>query len=168
MANVVKSLLAEYYRLLKVLLTGLMAAMIVAVSLQIVARFTGVIPRYIWTEEAARFCFVWIVMIGSAIAVRDETHFDVDLLPRPRTNRGKGVGKLIVHLAMMLMAMLFVRYGYQFAQFGFLQSSEMSSINMLSIYIAFPIAGATWGLFLAEHLVRDLHLISGEQTGSQP
>lgn len=64
-----------YDRLLKVLLTGLMALLLVPVTLQILSRYTGLIPRYIWTEELARFCFIWIVLVGATIAVREGTHF---------------------------------------------------------------------------------------------
>ena len=54
----VKKALDLYYRLLQVLLTVLMTALLVPVTLQILSRYTGLIPRYIWTEEIARFCFV--------------------------------------------------------------------------------------------------------------
>jgi TRAP-type C4-dicarboxylate transport system permease small subunit len=161
-AKVNMFLLELYYRLLKFLLTLLMSLMVVPVSLQILSRYTGIVPRYIWTEEVARFCFVWIVMIGSMIAVRDETHFNVDLLPHPETQRQKGISNLIVHMAMMVMAVVFAWYGYDFAKFGFIQQSEMSGINMLSIYISFPLAGVTWGLFLMERMVDDLQLIVGK------
>jgi TRAP-type C4-dicarboxylate transport system permease small subunit len=161
-AELITSLLALYYRLLKILLTALMALMIVPVSLQILSRYTGIVPRYIWTEEIARFCFVWIVMIGSMIAVRDGTHFKVDLLPPPKTPRQKGVFDLIVHISMILMALVFAWYGYDFAAFGSIQESEMSGINMLSIYISFPLAGLTWALFLVERIVADMRLILGK------
>ncbi len=157
--NATKSSLEFYYRLLKFLLTLLMALMIVPVSLQILSRYAGIFPRYIWTEEVARFCFVWIIMIGSMIAVRDETHFKVDLLPKPDTERQKGVSNLVVHIAMMLLALVFAWHGYAFAKFGFIQESEMSGINMLSIYISFPLAGVTWALFLLERIVADVQLI---------
>jgi TRAP-type C4-dicarboxylate transport system permease small subunit len=152
--------LAGYYRLLKVLLGVLMGLLIIPVTLQILSRYTGVIPRYIWTEEAARFCFVWIIMIGSMIAVRDRAHFDVDVLPHPKTPRQQGIAGLVVHGAMMVMAVVFVRYGYDFAKFGSIQSSEMSGLNMLSIYIAFPLAGATWILFLLENIIADFRLLA--------
>ena len=163
-----KVLLNRYYQLLKILLTLLMGLIIVPVTLQILSRYLGIIPRYIWTEEVARFCFVWIIMIGSAIAVRDGTHFDVDLLPHLKTKRRQGISNLIVHLGMTLMASVFVCYGYQFAKFGFIQTSEMSGINMLSIYISFPLAGVTWILFLAEKIMEDLKLISHTEAGGQP
>ena len=82
-------LLRGYFRLLRILLTVLMGAMIVPVTLQIVSRYTGLIPRYIWTEEAARFCFIWIIMLGAMVAVREGTHFEVDVLPTPASPRGE-------------------------------------------------------------------------------
>lgn len=166
-AKIFRSVLDSYYRVLKLLLTLLMLLMIVPVSLQILSRYLGIFPRYIWTEEAARFCFVWTVMVGSMIAVRDDTHFRVDLLPQPKTDREKGVSNLVVHVAMMLMAVVFVLYGYDFAEFGYVQNSEMSGINMLTIYISFPLAGVSWTLFLLERIVADVKLIVVNDRESQ-
>ena len=135
--------------------------MIVPVLMQILSRYSEIIPHYIWTEEAARFCFVWIVMIGSMIAVRDDSHFKVDFLSPPRSDRQQGIGQLIVHVAMLLLAIVFAWYGCAFASFGLMQNSEMSGINMLSIYIAFPLAGVTWAVFLLERIVGDVKLITG-------
>ena len=162
-ANITKSALDVYFRLLKTVLTSLMLLMIVPVLLQILSRYSGFFPRYIWTEEVARFCFIWIVMIGSMIAVRDGSHFRVELLPQPETNRQKGIADLVVHISMMLMAIVFIWYGYDFAKFGFMQNSEMSGINMLSIYVSFPLAGATWVVFLLERIVADVRKISGDR-----
>jgi len=161
-ATITRLTLDCYYRALKVCLTFLMLLMIVPVLLQILSRYSGIFPRYIWTEEAARFCFVWIIMIGSMIAVRDETHFKVDLLPQPETLRQEGSDSLVVHIAMLLMSLVFVLYGCFYGQFGFMQKSEMSGINMLSIYISFPLAGLTWAVFLIERMVNDVKLILGK------
>ena len=155
--------LDAYFRLLQILLASLMLLMVVPVLLQILSRYLGVIPRYIWTEEVARFCFVWIVMIGSMIAVREESHFKVDLLPQPDTDRQAGISSLVVHLAMMLVAVVFALYGYEFAQFGYRQTSEMSGINMVSIYVSFPLAGITWAVFLLERMVADVRMITGRR-----
>ena len=152
--------LDSYLAFLKVTLTLLMGLMIIPVLLQIISRHTGVIPRYIWTEEIARFCFVWIVMIGSMVAVKEGSHFDVALLPAPKTSRGLGLSQLVRHLAMLALAFVFAWYGIDFAKSGFAQHSEMSGLNMLSIYISFPLAGLSWILFLAEKLVRDFRLIT--------
>jgi TRAP-type transport system small permease protein len=154
-----------YYQLLRVAITVLITVMLVVVSMQVFSRFTGFIPRYLWTEEASRFCFVWVIMIGSVIAVRERTHFNVDLFPRPKSKCVEGIHGLLTHLAMLVMAFIFVRYGYEFARFGIMQSSEISQVNMLSIYIAFPVAGISWILFLVQHLLHDVSLITSEEQG---
>ena len=162
-----KVFIESYCKCLRVILTVLMGLMIIPVSLQILSRYTGVIPRFIWTEEVARFCFVWIIMIGSMVAVRDGAHFDVDLLPHPKTPRQKGIAGLIVHVGMMLMALAFAYYGCLFAKSGYIQHSEMAGINMLSIYIAFPLAGVSWMLFLIEKMMVDFTQISGTAEGEK-
>jgi TRAP-type C4-dicarboxylate transport system permease small subunit len=158
---VIRSILDGYYRLLQVALTVLMTALIVPVALQILSRYTGVIPRYIWTEEIARFCFIWIVMIGAMIAVRDGTHFDVDVLPKGTAKVEAGL-RIFVHVAMLLAALIFVTYGYQFAKFGSIQHSEIAGLPMLAIYIAWPLAGVTWIAFLGEKFREDLRIFRGE------
>ena len=49
--------------------------LVIPVSLQIFSRYTSFIPSYIWTEEMARFCLVYAVMLGAMLAVREGTHF---------------------------------------------------------------------------------------------
>lgn len=149
-------------RVLQGLLTLLFAVLIVPVTLQILARYTDLIPRYIWTEEIARFCFVWIIMIGAMIAVREEAHFSVDVLPEPRTPAGRGVANLLVHLAMLSLALCFIWYGKEFADQGLMQTSEIAELPMIAIYIAWPLSGLVWTLFLAEKLRADLKLIRGQ------
>ncbi len=154
----ISSFIDALYRTLQVLLTALMGLLIVPVVLQIFSRFTDVIPRYIWTEEAARFCFIWIIMLGSMIAVRDDTHFDLEVLPTPKTARGRALARLIRHGAMLLVALTFVWFGYSFALFGYEQESELSGLNMLAIHVAWPLAGAVYVIFLGEKIVQDLRL----------
>lgn len=151
-----RSLNAWIYRGIRRLLTVLIAVMIVPVTMQIASRFIEVVPRYIWTEEVARFCLIWLIMLGSTIAVRDGTHFDVDVLPSPRTARGRALAAAFVHVSILLVAAIFVWFGVTFAEFGYIQNSEMTGINMLSIYVAWPLAGIVWCLFLVEQLTDDL------------
>ncbi len=157
-----RGVLGAINRVLQVLITLLFAVLIVPVTLQILARYTDLIPRYIWTEEIARFCFIWIIMIGAMIAVREESHFSVDILPEPATDKGRGFARLVVHLAMLALAFCFIWYGREFADQGLMQTSEIADLPMIAIYIAWPLAGVIWTLFLAEKLNADIRLIRGQ------
>ncbi len=160
---VLSAALNSYFRLLQVVLTVLMGLMIVPVTLQIVSRYTGWIPRYIWTEEAARFCFIWIIMIGATIAVREGTHFEVDVLPTPKSARVEAVMRLIVCFFMLVFAAVFVGYGYQYATFGYNQTSELTGINLLFIHGAYLLAGLTWVAFLGERILHVVAVLRGDE-----
>ena len=140
-----------------------MGLMIVPVTLQIVSRYTGLIPRYIWTEEAARFCFIWIIMIGAMIAVREGTHFEVDVLPTPKSPRGEAVSRLIVSLFMLVFALVFVAYGYGYAAFGYEQTSELTGINLVFIHGAYLVAGLSWVAFLGERILTAIAVLRGDE-----
>lgn len=151
-------ILDAYFSLLKFILTLLMAVLIVPVSMQIASRYLGIIPRYIWTEELARFCFIWIIMIGAMIAMRENEHFTVNLLPTPASNAGKAISGIFADLMSFVLALTFVIWGWPLVKFGLLQTSEMAELPMVFIYVAWPLTGLTWILFLVERTLSNIRL----------
>ena len=140
------------YRGFQLLAWVLMGLLIVPVTLQILSRYTGLIPRWIWTEEAARFCFIWIIMVGATVAVRDGTHFEVDVLPTPKNPKMEAVMRLWVNGFMLIFTWIFVVYGWQYAAFGWIQTSELTGINMIFIHGVYFAVGIIWTLFIAERV----------------
>lgn len=140
-----------YYKILQALLTLMLALLLVPVTMQIVARYSDLFPRYIWTEEVSRFAFVWIILLGSIIAIRDKAHFIVDVLPTvsPRQER---VLAIITLVAMLIAGVIFTWGGWKFAVFGSIQQSELAGLPMLAIYIAWPVLGVSWVIFTLEQI----------------
>jgi len=154
----VKRFLDLCHRGLTWLMVGTVAVLIVPVSLQIFARFTQLIPAYIWTEELARFLFIWMVMLGAMIGVREGTHFEVDVWPQlgPRAN---ALLRIASHLFVLIFALVFVWWGIEFTRFGWDQLSEIAELPMWTIFIAWPLAGVTWVLFIGESFVANLRIL---------
>ena len=154
-----RNFIAAYGRLLDVLLVATVAVLIVPVSLQIFSRFTALIPSYIWTEEMARFFFIWMIMIGSMVGIRDGAHFDVDLWPelRPRAN---ALLCIVGNVFILVFALVFIWYGIRFVQFGWSQNSELAELPMPFIFAAWPLAGLTWVLFLGERFIADMRILA--------
>lgn len=141
----------KYFEFLQLALTLMLMLLTIPVLLQVLSRFVPFIPRYIWTEEVARFAFIWVIMLGAIVAVRENTHFKVDLLPNLGPVWERRI-QLLLLVLMLIIAIVFLVGGWQFAQFGATQFSEISGLPMLAIYIAWPIAGGSWILFLVEQL----------------
>ncbi|SFR43705.1 TRAP-type C4-dicarboxylate transport system, small permease component [Yoonia tamlensis] len=137
---------------LKVLLGALIALLAVPVGMQVIARYTGIIPVYLWTEELATFLFVWAVMIGAMIAVWEKTHFDVRVIPDAKHPLMVLLQDGFVLVMILGFAGVFAWYGIEYAKFGYIQNSVMMRANMMITYISVPIAGVVWILFAGYRL----------------
>ncbi len=155
-----RRLLAGYYKILCIALAVMLATLIVPVTIQIVSRFTNLIPHYIWTEEMARFLFVWTIMIGSIVAVRESAHFDVDLWPR-MTPRRNAMLRIFSRLCILIVAGVFFWMGIEFTQQALFRTSELADLPLWIIHLAWPIAGASWALFLGEMIHDDIAFLNG-------
>src|ERR1051326_8236556 len=98
-----KKFIDLYHRLLTWLMVATVAILIVPVTLQIVSRFTGLIPSYIWTEELSRFLFIWMVMLGAMIGIREGTHFEVDVWPELGA-RANAALRIVSHACVLVFA----------------------------------------------------------------
>lgn len=149
-----------YAQLLTVLLALSVAILVVPVSLQMVSRYTDLIPAYIWTEEMARFLFIWMIMIGAMIGVRESAHFEVDVWPTlPR--RGEAVVRILARLGILAMALVFVVGGIEFTRFAWYRTSELAELPLWLIHVAWPVAGVTWIVFVGEQLVDEAAIALG-------
>jgi TRAP-type C4-dicarboxylate transport system permease small subunit len=151
---------AAYAALLSWLLVGTVAILVIPVSLQIFSRYTTLIPSYIWTEEMARFLFIWTIMIGAMIGVRESTHFEVDVWPR-LSLRSEALARLIGRLGVLAAALVFVWAGIEFTRFAWNRISELAELPLWLIHIAWPVTGLTWIVFLGEQIVDDLKTLAG-------
>jgi len=132
---------------------GLMLVLVVDV-------FLGVWSRYVlqatfqWYDEVARLCFVWMVFLGAASAVRRGAHFRLHLLidrfgPRLRRATDLVVGLLVVAFGGVLVA-----GGLAMWPVARRQVSDSLELSMVCFYAALPIGGALMILFSVPQLWR--------------
>ena len=146
-----RKITAWYSRLLSWLLVFSVAVLIVPVSLQIFSRYTQLIPSYIWTEEMARFLFVWMVMIGASVGVREGSHFDVDIWPTLGA-KANALLQIVSGVFMLTLAAVFLWAGGEFTRFAWNRVSELADLPLWMIHIAWPVAGLSWLVFQGERM----------------
>ena len=137
---------------LRVALGVMMGALAIPVAMQVISRYTGLIPTFLWTEELATFLFVWIVMIGSIVAVWDGTHFDVRITRDSMSPLMRLLQNGVVHLSIMIFGAFFLFYGFEYTEFGSKQRSVMMRANLAITHISVPIAGGAWLLLSSYRL----------------
>ena len=150
----------RYGQLLSWLLAASVAILVFPVSLQIFSRYTELIPSYIWTEEMARFFFIWSIMLGAMVGIREGTHFVVDLWP-PMNARAQAALRIVASLFVLVFAFVFLWWGIDFTRFAFNRISELAELPLWYIHLPWPLAGATWILFLGGQLWDDFQILTG-------
>jgi len=156
-----------YSRLLSWLLAASVAILIFPVSLQIFSRYTALIPSYIWTEEMARFFFIWSIMLGAMVGIREGTHFVVDLWPK-LPPRPQAALRLVAAVFVLIFACVFLWWGIDFTRFALNRISELAELPLWYIHLPWPLAGVTWLLFLGEQMWDDLRVLAGRTPGEPP
>jgi TRAP-type transport system small permease protein len=151
---------AGYAKLLEILLAACVGILIVPVTLQVISRYTPFIPSYIWTEEMARFLFIWTIMIGAMVGVREALHFEVDVWPE-LSRRAEAAVRILARLGILALALVFVWAGSEFTRFAWNRTSELADLPLWLIHIAWPVAGVTWIVFAGEQIIDEARILFG-------
>jgi TRAP-type C4-dicarboxylate transport system permease small subunit len=122
--------------------------------------FLGVWSRYVmqatfqWYDEVARLCFVWMVFLGAASAVRRGAHFRLHLLIDRLGPRLRRATDLVVGLLVVVFGGVLVAGGVAMWPVARRQVTDSLELSMLWFYAALPVGGALMILFSLPQLWR--------------
>ncbi len=129
--------------------------MILTVILQVVARYALPWSPH-WTEELARFCFIYMVSLGAGLAVKDRAYVNVttvlNLLP---VKIRFYMDNIILCSVMLLMLFMFI-YSISLIEIVTLQQSAALQINMVFIYFSMTCMGFLVMLYAAFEIFLNL------------
>lgn len=152
----------------KYLTAILFAVMCVVLLLQIVFRIAK--SPLSWSEEIARYLFVWIIYLASSRAMATEKHLTVDILPLLL----KGRAKVILHIVSTLLTLAFfvgMLYAGSLVLPNLLvkkQFSPANHINMFFVYLAPTVGAVLMTIRTLQILVQDgKKLASGDHTDGE-
>ena len=119
-------------------LGALVVAMTVTTFLQVVCRYALNSPL-VWSEELARYLFVWISLVGAGAAVRTGGHYGLDLLflKLPAPLRAKVAGGISAVVAVFAATLLVV--GVQETATASVQMASSLPVRMHWAYAAIPV-----------------------------
>jgi TRAP-type transport system small permease protein len=130
-------------------------AISVIFAFMVYAVFTQVVTRYVldepspWTEESARYGFVWLSMLGAALGVRRQSHFGFDVavraLPVPLANVAGKIASAIIFSMVALLAW----QGWKLMQLESFSTGPATNVPMIWIYAAIP----TGSVLIMAHII---------------
>jgi TRAP-type C4-dicarboxylate transport system permease small subunit len=116
----------------------LMGVMAILVILQVLNRSVLHLPIH-WSEELSRYLMIYVVFLGSSIAMRHNKLISIEILPQvlPAMQR-KFLLLLVMILSFAFCVLMFV-YGIQMLERVQAQSSAIMQISMAIPYASIPI-----------------------------
>ena len=127
-----------YASMIKKLIILFMYILLFSLTLQVSGRYINFIPRYLWTLEAVNFSLIWLIFLGSSIGIRGRKHFFVNIFGKISSGLEKWID-VAYFFVLGSVTLVFIFYGYRyFINWGLVQHSDITGMNLGWIYIAIP------------------------------
>ena len=141
-----------------------MWVLVVVVFIQVVLRY---LFRYSlpWSEETARFLFLWIVWIGAAYAVKMRAHLKIDFVVNMLPQRAQKYMELFATLIWFAFCLFFTYKGVELTRILFVrgQITPVMKLPMAYVYAAVPTGAILMLLRLVEDLARQIRDLREER-----
>lgn len=107
-----------------------------------------------WSEEAAKYIFIWLGLFGSSLVFGERGHIAVDFLVRkmaPAVQRGVA---LFVQISIIVFVVLvLIKGGYDVSKLAWNQNLTGLPLNVGWLYTALPISGVLTVFYSVFHVV---------------
>jgi TRAP-type C4-dicarboxylate transport system permease small subunit len=136
--------------------------MFICILLQIFTRTFFQVP-FPWTDELARFTFLWFCFTGSVTTLRNKLHLGIDYIENKMPVKGKFVNRVFVYSLIVVFGLFVGVLGYQLLEIVGLQLSPIMRIPMVWVYFSLPLTGFLYVIMGAYQLF--CHLTGKEDKG---
>lgn len=157
--------MSAFKRLDKVLewaVIGCFILMILTVCLQVFARYA--LPwSPPWTEELARFAFIYMVSLGAGLAIKDRSYVNVDILLQSLGERKRVILDSFILMLISLLMGLMLWYAIPLVQIVKLQQSASLKLNMAFVYFSMCCMAALVLFYALRELQKNIHLLRGSR-----
>ncbi len=147
-------------KLTRWLVTGVKYTTFVLLAALVVIIFVQVVFRYLldsslsWSEELARFLFIWIIMLGASTGIKERYHVAITAFISWLPSVPRRAIWFFVELVCLGVAIFMLLYGMDMAGNVTSQLSPAMRVSMFWVYLAVPVSGGLMLIYLVESLLK--------------
>ena len=104
-------------------------------------------PNFFWVEEVGETSLAWLTMIGAALAVKERSHFALNLLTHRFSPRARAVLHVAHHLLIAGFGGLVAWLGYKLVLVNMSLTSPALEISLGWIYASATVGGILMALY---------------------
>ena len=123
----------------RILVEIFLSILVICVLIQVVNRNTIKISL-VWTEEIAILSFVWLAFLGASLALRNESHFSVQIFSDYLFSNKKKLLKVFVDLCIFFCISIIFVQGIKFALMGLERTTFSGMIKIFWLYLSIPVS----------------------------
>jgi len=103
--------------------------------------FYQVIMRYVfnnssfWSEEAARYIFMWQIWMGASIGFKDDKHIKIELFTKMLRGKVKIFFSLLSNLLMLAFCVFLIVKGWEFLKLTFMLNMVTPALRFSYVYV---------------------------------
>ncbi len=155
-------------------------SLIIALAVMVAVIFAQVVMRYVfnnslsWSEEFARYLFVWFSWMGVSAGVKDNDHLKVDILAASLEKRGlvksKEILNLIVFSIWLITTLIVAYYGIQIVQIQ-MRLNVVTPAMRLPVWIGYlsvPAFSGVVGIRLIVKMVESVKVLLSDKSNRLP
>ena len=141
---------------------------VITFSIMIIACVLQVYTRYVlntslsWTEELARFTFIWTNLLGASLCVKYNAHATVTAVFEILPHKIKQYVLVFIQLVILAVSYVLIVPGIQFTMQVSRSVSPAMKLSMGLIYGAVPITGIFIVLYTLIYLIDTIVRMRGE------
>ena len=144
-----------YDRIISTIIWVVGAVMLICILLQILTRTFFQMP-FPWTDELARFTFLWFCFIGSVMTLRKKMHLGIDYFESKMSPKARFINRICVYVLIILFGIFVTVLGWQLLGIVSIQQSPIIRLPMVLIYVSLPIAGFLYAILGMYQLINHL------------
>lgn len=161
---IMNKLITLLERVLAAFCVVLCVGLVISVVWQVFSRYVLNAPSA-FTDETARFLFIWVGLVGAAYGLGKKKHLAIDLLlmkletaPKKQT-----LLQLVINIISIFFIVVIMCYGGTRLVLDTIAAGQISpvlGIQMGLVYLALPVSGFFMLIFLARDVITDIRQLS--------
>lgn len=155
LAGLLQRLDHRLYRACRALGIAALGAVVLIALSQVLSRYLLRKPL-VWSEELATYLFIWLSMLGAAMAVHTKAHYGFEMLARRVPRAMQTALEVVVLIACLAVSVAIGWLGSQMA-LGARDTSASTGVGMAWFYLAMPFGA--WAMCV--HFVARLATLGG-------
>ena len=135
--------------------------LVTGLAFSVVLIFFQIIMRYVfknslaWSEELARYVFLWLIWVGASFAVKEERHLRIEAFANIFTGNRRKIFELVVLIIWFGFSLVLAYLGYNLTS-RIMTSGQVSPAMRMPMYYAYasvPVGSLLMTVRLVERMI---------------